>query len=394
MEDNQNKDEIENVETLFEDEEVITPETQPTAEPTTMPAPVTEPVTEPLTEAPVFPVEPVTEAVPEEPLTEAPVVPTEPAPEVINEEPLTEAPVVPTEPATEAVTEAPTTAPVEPVPEPAAEEEPKKGNTKLIAIIVLILLIAAGAYVYFCTDIINKDNKKSGGEAEQKEPQTQTGYADKFVGIYKSENDKLYIKKVSDTKIHYSISGSFAGEAKVDGNVAKGESSDKNRYFEFKLSDNNIEVIYHAEDGVYVVVDTGLYTKVCDYTKENVYKEAVGDPSYLNGKYSGVYNCGDITLNLYQINENEVIVALSEKTKLLHFDEKFVIAGDNLLYGYTIFQEPEPVYTITFTDKSFTLTANEEAFGFDEENKALELTYTFVKEITQDDILNEYYNLY
>ena len=376
MEDNQNKDEIENV---FEDEEEKAP--APVVEPTTTApvAPVVEPTTTPvpiepaIAPAPVAPVEPVTEPAPaQEPVPVAPVEPvTEPTP----------APAPVQEPV-----------PAEPAVEEAKEEKPKKLNMKVIAIAVVILLIVCGAYLYFCTDMFKGENKNNNAGNDTKEEKPANGPADKFVGVYKAQETKLYIKKVNGTTFKYMLDENFIGTATATDNTAK-QNDKGDDYFEFKLTDEGIEVTYTSSTGSVPITDLGLYTKIGDYNEETVYKELVGDPEYLTSKYNGQFTSEKIKLDLYQISDSEVVVRTKPDSDILVF-ETFVIADANKLIQYSFFDETLPEMEINFVENGFTITTHDDVFGFDEDKKELEGTYTLEKEITKDYIFDTYYKDY
>lgn len=268
------------------------------------------------------------------------------------------------------------------------ETTKKKNSLSIIVILLGLVLIGTGLFLFFGTDIFKSDKKK-----DNKKVQTETSVADKFVGIYKAENDKMFIHKTKANEFYYVIGDSFEGTAIVDGETAKEvELFNEGRYFEFKLVDGGIEITYHADEDVLISVDTGKYTKVAEYTKENVYKEAVGDPSLLNSKYSGLFKSGNIELYLYQMDDKKVQV--STHSDEYRFQETFEIESDNKLVAKSFFDENETAFEIVFNDKEFTLTANENVFGFDEDDKEFELTYSFEKALTENDIISNFYDRY
>jgi archaellin len=272
----------------------------------------------------------------------------------------------------------------------------KKGGNKLVPIIVGLVLVAAiFAGLFFCTDIFKgKKSNEGGEEAENKKDDSPAG---KFEGIYTAENNNMYIHKKTDTEIYYTIGGNFQGTAKVEGDIAKeanGFGATTN--FEFKLVDDGIELIYSAGENESVATDVGKYKKVADYSKDNVYKYAVGDKKYLSEKYSGVYKNGDATFYVIQKNEKDVMVILDAdfEADLPLFNEKFEVASDNKLIAKSFFNENETSYEITFNGKEFTLKANKDVFGVSADASKLEKTYTFSKALTQEEVLNEFYSYY
>lgn len=277
---------------------------------------------------------------------------------------------------------------------------PKKGMGKLIAILgVVAILVGAILFVVFGTDLLK--GKKEDKKEEQK--QEEKNELSKFYGIYESENSKLFIKSYSETEIWYTLAGDglFQGEAKVEKNVATEVSHfDSKNHFELELKDDgNVEVKYVTEDpDSSAAIDTGTYKRVADYNKENLYKYAVGDPQYLKSNYSGIYKSGEVEMVLYQISETEVKASLYYKNKkdydLPSFDETLVIESENTLVAKDFFDENANAYTLTFNGKEFSLTCNSEVFGFNEEDKKLELTYEYEKEITEEEILKEYYEFF
>lgn len=277
--------------------------------------------------------------------------------------------------------------------EKVVEVPKKRGNKSIIIILIGLLLIGTGLFLFFGTDLFKKE-KKENNNGNGKEPVSEVGDADKFEGIYAAENNKLYIYKTSKTEIHYMIGDNFEGVAEVNKDTAK-ESYlfHEDEYFEFKLVDGGIELSYHSAEEKEVAVDLGKYTKIAEYTKDNVYKEAVGDPSLLTSKYSGIYKKGNITLYLYQTSEKEVIVETILQSDV-SFSETFDINADNKLGAKDFFDENVNAFEITFNGKEFNLTVNEDVFGFDEEDKEFAGTYTFDSNITQDIVMNEFYKGY
>lgn len=273
--------------------------------------------------------------------------------------------------------------------EKITEVPKKKGKASIIIILIGLILIGTGLFLFFGTDLFKKENKDNNKE---KEPVSEVTAADKFEGIYTAENDKMYVYKTGKNEIHYMIGDSFEGVAEVNGETAK-ESYlfNEGEYFEFKIVEGGIELSYHSDEGKEVAIDLGKYTKTADYSKENVYKEAVGDPALLNSKYSGIYKKGNISLYLYQTNEKEVKI---EANGDLSFSETFDIISDNKLGAKDFFDPEVNAFEITLGDKEFTLTVNEDVFGFDKEDKEFAGAYTFDSNITQDIVMNEFYKGY
>lgn len=268
------------------------------------------------------------------------------------------------------------------------ENVPKKKHGLSIFVILLgIVLIGTGLFLFFGTDLF-KSEKKNNNESQKAESKA----ADKFVGIYAKDEDKLFIHKTNSGELYYVLGDSFEGTASAKDNIAKQNNSfNKDEYFEFKISDGGIDVSYHAGEDVEVAVATGLYTKVAEYSKENVYKEAVGDVSLLSSGYSGIYKSGDIQLYVYQISTNQVEVSAAGEHS---FSKVFDIVSESKLTAKTIFDEEAIAYEINYADNSISLIVNEDVFGVFEEDNELELTYTFEKAITQDDIINNFYSRY
>ena len=184
----------------------------------------------------------------------------------------------------------------------------------------------------------------------------------------------------------------FIGTATATDNTAK-QNDKGDDYFEFKLTDEGIEVTYTSSTGSVPITDLGLYTKIGDYNEETVYKELVGDPEYLTSKYNGQFTSEKIKLDLYQISDSEVVVRTKPDSDILVF-ETFVIADANKLIQYSFFDETLPEMEINFVENGFTITTHDDVFGFDEDKKELEGTYTLEKEITKDYIFDTYYKDY
>lgn len=276
----------------------------------------------------------------------------------------------------------------------------KKPKNKLIPIIIIIVLLICGifAFLFFGTDIFKSDKGKENNNEETDTP-VSVDEAIKFEGIYANENDKMYIHKISNTEFHYIIGGNFEGTAKVNGENAKEkELFDENEYFEFTLKDNGIEVTYHADENTEVAVDTGLYKKVADYSKDNIYKEAVGDPKYLETRHNGVFKNEDIELYVFQISEKEVLVKASNDADVL-FDEKFEevvneINGESNFFAKSFFDEEKTAFILNFYDNSIEIIVKDDVLDYDIEDKKLEKNYKFDRKITKEEILKEFYSDY
>ena len=249
-----------------------------------------EPITEPVTNAPAEPLTPIEEA-PVQGETLMPSieqeVSTEPALVIEKNE-------VSTEPVqTQVQQEEPQV--VQPVPtETTPEETTKKGNSKLIIIVIVILLLAVGGWFVFTqTDLFGKKDEKKEEEPKKEETVVEDPNIAKYEGIYKNDDTLVYIHKNSGNTITFTIDGPglFQGDATVDKETAtqKNSFSDKAK-FKFNIADGgiNIEIIDKEENEIYLI-EEGFYGRVADYNKDEIYKYAVGDPTYLTSNYSG-YN--------------------------------------------------------------------------------------------------------
>ncbi len=275
-------------------------------------------------------------------------------------------------------------------------EEVKKSNSmiKIIPIIIGVLLIAVGIFFIIGSNSsnTNKENKE--------ESDTKEDLASAYEGIYAAENDKLFIRKTSNNEFHYIIGGNFEGTAIVKGDSAKEKNPFKNdEYFEFKLKDEDIELIYHAGENVEVAADTGIYKKVADYSKDNVYKEAVGDPKYLETKYSGLFKNDEVELYVFQISEKEIMVKSSDNNANIFIDEKFEeevneVNGETSFVAKSFFDEDKNAFLLNFYDNSIEIIVYDDVLDYDEEDKKLESNYKFERSITKEDIMNEFYNNY
>lgn len=286
------------------------------------------------------------------------------------------------------------------------EENKKKNKVGLYVIILGVLLIIGGSvYTVLGTDTF-KEKKNSENNQEENNNnnnnnnnEKNAGIAEKFEGIYQAQDDKMFIHKgASNDELLYMIADSFQGKAKIiDEKTAQAEDYfGKDEYFIFKLVDNGIEVDYHSGDDVLVSAETGLYTKMSDYSKENIYKTIIGDVSYLNSNYSGLYSNDEFEMYVIQKDENNIYVRLKsgDNTFGLFFDEEFVIQDNNKLVSYSFFDEKEIDYEITFNDKQFSIVVHDDVFGVDEEDKKFEGNYKYIDSITQDEVLDEFYSNY
>ena len=276
------------------------------------------------------------------------------------------------------------------------KQEIKKKNI-LVPILIGIAVILIGVGVFLL--LSGKDNNSKQNNEENTEKQESTSVdVTKFEGIYANGEDKLYIRKSAENEFHYMISGSFEGTAVVNGETAKEkELFNENEYFEFKLVDDGIELTYNAPKDHEVAIATGLYKKVAEYSSDNIYKEAVGDPQYLSTRNNGIYKNENIELFVFQISENQVIVRSSNNTTEVNIDEVFEektneINGEVNFVAKSFFDEDKNAFSMKIFDNSIEITVYEDVFGFDEEDKKLEGNYKFDRKITKEDILKEFYS--
>ena len=203
----------------------------------------------------------------------------------------------------------------------------------------------------------------------------------------------------SDTEFHYMIGGNFEGSAIVNGASAKEKQRfNENEYFEFKIVSGGIELVYNAPENYEVAVATGVYKKVADYSKDNVYQEAVGDPQYLETGYNGVYKTDEISLYVFQINENEVLVKSSNDTDAM-FDEKFTkevneINGEISYVAKSFFDEEKTAFILNIFDNSIEIIVKDDVLDYDADDKKLENNYKFDRKITKEEIIKEFYQNY
>ena len=138
--------------------------------------------------------------------------------------------------------------------------------------------------------------------------------------------------------------------------------------------------------------------KISDYSKDNIYKEAVGDPEYLETGYSGLFKNDNVELYVFQISEKEVMVKSSNNTTDVFIDEKFEekvneINGNVNYIVKSFFDENQIAYILNFYDKSIEIIVYD-VLDNDEDDKKLENNYKFERNITKEEIINEFYSNY
>lgn len=314
----------------------------------------------------------------------------------VVQEPVVEQPVVP---------QTPTPTVDQPAPEPApvveASGEKKGGNKNLIIIIiVVVLLLGVCAWFLFGNKGSNKESSDSNNSGNDQPVVDKDDEASKFVGIYSLGESKIFIKKQSNKSIWYTCAseGLFQGEALISGDKATEKSHfEHGGVFVFKLSGDSIELtIDNKEADTIYSVEEGTYKKIAEYNKDNVYKYAVGDPNLLNSKYSGMFKKDDITLVFFQITDKLVKVEIldDEDKDQPMFSETFEIASDNNLIVKSFFDENAVEFEIKVDGDKMIFKCHDDVFGFDEDNKVLEGTFTKSGTVTPDLILKEYYEFY
>ena len=286
------------------------------------------------------------------------------------------------------------------------KENVKSDSKKRIGLMIVLLgvVLIAGGFIYASmgtnTFKSKEESEKKDDSENKNEEESIDDVAYEFEGIYAASNDKLYIRVVDYNKLNYVIAETFHGTAEIiDETTARQEGNpDDNKYFEFKLVNGGVEVSYHTDDNTTASLETGLYKKIAAYSRDSLYREAVGDPLYINFASAGLYASDDgIEIYVIPISGNDLRVLLknNDKTSGMLFDENFAFSHDGKAISYSSTNKNEIDYEMEFfirktDDKDFNLIVHDSAI----DNKILESKYKYIKAITIDDVIDEFYSNY
>ena len=277
------------------------------------------------------------------------------------------------------------------------KENFKNKKTGLIVLLIgIALIISAVVYTIFGTNLL-KNTKDTKNNENNETISIDENAADNLVGIYANSKDKIAIHRLDNGKLSYVVGDTFKGTAKmVDEKTARSEKDIKEKSsLEFKLVEDGIEFSYKSNDNT-VSVEKGLYNKILEYSKEDVYSEFLGNPIYLESICSGLYTSSDGTeLYVIQTDENNLTVRLKSNEKNL-FKEDFIMTKDHKIISYLSNDESKIDYELNISvnsleDKKLKVTVNKSVVGEKETNKIFDSEYKFVKNITVEDVINEFY---
>ena len=347
---------------------------------------------------PVVPTE-IPAAVPTEPVVSpTPVVEPTPEPVVVAS---VEEPVQPTEPVAPVEQPVPTPEPpVAPV-QPTGQEPAPKKNGSVALIVAVLLLVGAIVFIIFLPEIpFFKENNSTNNSTNNTTnnttnttnttDNTNTSKPDNnstnkkftiadYSGIFKSEKANLLLYSIDNENVHVSLDS--------DGYFFNADSELDNDKLTIKIFDNT--TIFQLSDDKKTVTITSseeqlnkiTVTKERDITKEEIYADALGDVTLINSKYNGEFSNDKFIVQMVQTQKDELNVAITEKGKPNYASFIFEINSDGTITD-DFFDDSR---TLVLENGKVTITATKGSKEYDG-------TYTFVKNLTTDEILNIFAN--
>jgi len=245
----------------------------------------------------------------------------------------------------------------------------KKNKTGLIIIIIAILCLVGGAlYLFFGTDMFKKKEEPKEDKKEEEKETFELGKSE-LNGVYEKDGITIKLFEVAKNSVYFDYEVEGLGVSlplKLRNGKATGDIFDDT--YTVVIKDKEIELTSNSEE-----VEKGTYTKTKTYTKEDFYKDQIGDPELLNSEYNGIYDKDGTKLYMYQTEEDTVYIDVSiiENGSWTGFGKYYEIQEDGSLKEDLVFEDDEVESELTLEDNTVTLKI------FDEENYGkLNGTYT------------------
>ena len=262
-------------------------------------------------------------------------------------------------------------------------EPPKKKKTGLIIILLVLVLCGIGVGLFF---ILNKDNKKDDEEKKEntkteekvkEEEKKETNEVSIYNGVYKKSDVTFSIYCISNDKCKGSFETDNYGsieEIEIKNNKAEKDG------LSYKFENNTVIITSDPnefrEDDPAATILNGNYTKEKDYTAEDYYNDNIGDSTYLNTKYNGLFELNEKKMYVFQTKNDKVRISIQGNFDI--FDMEFDIQADGSLQT-------------TFFDSKYKITVDNENAIFitleTDEDKEHDGTYKKTKILTIEDIL-------
>lgn len=272
-------------------------------------------------------------------------------------------------------------------------EPQKKNNGGIIAIVIaFIALLSVGAFLLFKKDNEPTNNKKTETKEENKKEETNKPEEDKkeddkkeepsiekvWSGIYSNDNSTLKIYQVDSNEIRFDIEGDsyISGSATINGNKATGEIFST---YSFELNDKTISFTTDDED-----IANATFTKTNDYSKEDFYKDNIGDPTLVSSNINGIFENNGITIKIYQISETEASILINSDNS--YFSRDIEIKDNKLILNDTFLDDVE---TMEATITNGVLTIEGSSTDKDSILNKIKGSYNKTKVYSIDDIIKE-----
>ena len=235
-------------------------------------------------------------------------------------------------------------------------------NKKIVVIILIIISLFA---MFAVTNLIFK-------KEEKKEEMVNKTYGE-YNGIYKYKNNEFRIFH-KDNMIYFRVykKASLLGNNStyIDSNKVKVDD------YSFEFKDKSLIVKSNFKD-----IPSATYKKTSGYSTNEIYNDYIGDVSLYNKDFNGVYENNGQTINIVQINNNEIRIeyATEEEETNIPLEHK-----DNNNYNTDFFGTK---YDILLKNNELDLNVYEEANKND-----ISGTYIKVKELSKEEIIDIFFS--
>lgn len=254
-------------------------------------------------------------------------------------------------------------------------ENKNKGRKFWILLLIIVVAVVVGVLFYLNRDF---NNDSDGDDNLVENPNDEGNNKILWNGIYENGEDVVYVYQLSENEISFDANineGYISGTAKIKGNVASGEIFET-----YTLELKNKKLVFSSSDSE---IESAVYTRVKDYSKDDYYKNNYGDPKYLESEFNGVFEKDSTTITIYQLEEDRVEMVIVDG--ISYYSTALEIKDDQLFHESEFFDEISKInayiedgklnLTSSSTDKSDVLNR-------------ISGVYSKVKDYTMDDIIN------
>ena len=263
--------------------------------------------------------------------------------------------------------------------------EKKKSKAPILIISILVIIIGVGLYLFFGTDLFKKDEVKpdNNKQQEQKEEEKKEEKKEKekqseqstssISGKYEHDGESIFLFEKSSKVVMLEYENGDIALDVTDEGLKYGSFDEECR---ITINGDEITIKSNNMDGL----TSGVYKKTKEYTKEDYFDKHIGNSEYINSKYNVQYKNGSKTVDIFQLDKNEVRVNLvsQDNDGYIGYEHDFTIQTDGSLK-----EDNSSTITIDGDTIMVSLADREYSSKFDG-------TYKKSKDLTIDYILENY----